>query len=403
VLPSVIGRTIGGMISGAVDRRADARAAAEAAARQRSYEIFMRSFDKAFPMPDFSLNLDGPALIGGYRSPAEEAARIRARLAAEAAAVPAGEEPPIVVTGIRPGSARGAGSAGAAIRAAIEQQTSLGAGIADDPNKGPMPVDEVGWAYHRNDLDRRYAGYMAGWEASGGQYDVYDHLQYLDAFDLNYQMIDILEARAAPVLARADLEFSIMGGPIAAMTLPLVAPAAGSAEALITLRTLGILAVGSLDVGPLHQENGNGSSSAPGTEADRIRREMRATGTAVAAQGSGAPDPNRNEAWDPESRDLLLTSRDLQHNWRRAESFGVRSNWSKAGEMEFREALNSHVKQENTIIIRGEWYRRPAVHYYNPATGLNVTARPNGTLWTSARLTPDQVRHLLQTGRLGGR
>ncbi len=101
-----------------------------------------------------------------------------------------------------------------------------------------------------------------------------------------------------------------------------------------------------------------------------------------------------------ESGTLLFKKETFQHMFsRHAADFGITANWSKATALEFERALRGHMN--GLKPIKGTWRNaQPALHYYNPATGLNVSTTLDGYLLGGWKLGQEQVYYLFTTGNI---
>jgi hypothetical protein len=97
---------------------------------------------------------------------------------------------------------------------------------------------------------------------------------------------------------------------------------------------------------------------------------------------------------------LSFTERQLQHEFVHAADFGVAGSSTAATRADFLSALVDHIDDPTTQRTVG-WFGRsqqPAVHYFNPNTGLNVFTDVSGGFWGAWRLGPGQIRSLQETG-----
>jgi hypothetical protein len=102
------------------------------------------------------------------------------------------------------------------------------------------------------------------------------------------------------------------------------------------------------------------------------------------------------------SRAMSFTSKSLQHAFKHATDFGIRGNWSTAAGQAFQQAIQNHVRNAGTLVIRGTFRGNPVTHFFNPSTGLNVIRNAQGAFLTGWRLSAKQIEYLLRTGALGG-
>lgn len=101
-------------------------------------------------------------------------------------------------------------------------------------------------------------------------------------------------------------------------------------------------------------------------------------------------------------RSLRFAARQVQKKWKHAKDFGIKGNFNRANQQAFQNSLRQHVNNKGTQIIQGTYRGQNVTHYYNPNTGLNVVRDANGNFLSGWKLSPSQIRHLLESGRLGG-
>lgn len=69
---------------------------------------------------------------------------------------------------------------------------------------------------------------------------------------------------------------------------------------------------------------------------------------------------------------------------------------------EFSPALQAHVNAPETLAIQGAYRGNPVTHYVDPNTGLNVIHDALGNFLSGWKLSAQQLKHVLETGKLGG-
>ncbi|AFU02903.1 colicin D domain-containing protein [Nocardia brasiliensis] len=94
--------------------------------------------------------------------------------------------------------------------------------------------------------------------------------------------------------------------------------------------------------------------------------------------------------------------RQLQKKYKHAGDFGVNKPWGKAGEAEYKDALQKHIDNPDTKHIQGTYRGDPAILNYNPNTGLVVVQSPTGGFVTGWKVNSEQAENILQRGSLGG-
>lgn len=85
-----------------------------------------------------------------------------------------------------------------------------------------------------------------------------------------------------------------------------------------------------------------------------------------------------------------------------AMDFGVNEPKGKVGFEKFEQAVKNHVDDPATMSIGGTYHGQPAILNYNPNTGLVVVQKPTGEFVSGWRLSPGQVKNVLERGKLGG-
>ena len=99
---------------------------------------------------------------------------------------------------------------------------------------------------------------------------------------------------------------------------------------------------------------------------------------------------------------LGFTRSQLQHGFKHAKDFGVGGNANNKTLSEFSSALQSHVDAAGTRAIQGTYRGNSVTHHVDPSTGLNVIRDSSGNFLSGWKLSPQQLQHVLTTGKLGG-
>jgi len=97
-----------------------------------------------------------------------------------------------------------------------------------------------------------------------------------------------------------------------------------------------------------------------------------------------------------------FTRSQLQHAFKHAKDFGVTGSANNRTLSEFSSVLQSHVDAAGTRVIQGTYRGNPVTHHIDPATGLNVIRDSSGNFLSGWKLSPQQLQHVLTTGKLGG-
>ena len=99
---------------------------------------------------------------------------------------------------------------------------------------------------------------------------------------------------------------------------------------------------------------------------------------------------------------MNFSAKQLQKKFKHAKHFGVTGNYSPANAAKFQAAMEGHLTAPATKIIQGLYRGQPVTHFANPQTRLNVIQDASGQFLSGWKLTPDQLKHVLSTGELGG-
>jgi hypothetical protein len=99
---------------------------------------------------------------------------------------------------------------------------------------------------------------------------------------------------------------------------------------------------------------------------------------------------------------MVIDEARLQHAFKHAKDFGVNGNPSKQTLADFAVKIKAHVAAPTTRAISGFYRNRAVTHYLDPATGLNVIQSADGRFLSAWKLGAQQLKHVLETGNLGG-
>ena len=102
------------------------------------------------------------------------------------------------------------------------------------------------------------------------------------------------------------------------------------------------------------------------------------------------------------SRILSTTQRQLQKKFKHAPDFGVNGNFNKANATQFNSSINQHINSSGVNAIQGTYRGQNVIHHVNPQTGLNVIENSSGAFQSGWKLSPQQLDHVLSSGKLGG-
>ena len=84
----------------------------------------------------------------------------------------------------------------------------------------------------------------------------------------------------------------------------------------------------------------------------------------------------------------------LQKKFKHAGDFGVSGNYSKANVQNFRNALNDHKANQNTIKIEGTYRGNDVNFYYNSKNNLNVIESKSGDFVSGWKLNKSQAKNI---------
>jgi Colicin D len=82
--------------------------------------------------------------------------------------------------------------------------------------------------------------------------------------------------------------------------------------------------------------------------------------------------------------------------------FGLSGSWNPSRAGDFSRVINQHINDESVVELAGTYRGDPVTHYFNPATGVNVMATPDGQFVSGWQLSSGQLENILRSGSLGG-
>jgi hypothetical protein len=100
------------------------------------------------------------------------------------------------------------------------------------------------------------------------------------------------------------------------------------------------------------------------------------------------------------NRSFEFGAKEIKTKFKHAADFGVEGGYNGTNALKFEAALQRHVLAETTDVIPGTYRGRSVTHFVDPQTGLNVMRGSNGEFISGWRLTPDQLRNVLQRGKM---
>jgi hypothetical protein len=99
---------------------------------------------------------------------------------------------------------------------------------------------------------------------------------------------------------------------------------------------------------------------------------------------------------------LQTDRRQVESKYKHADDFGIMDPRGSGAFNKFDNALKGFVSDPATVHINGEYRGNPAVLNYNPRTGLCVIQTPDGSFVSGFELSPEQLEHVINEGKLGG-
>ncbi len=121
----------------------------------------------------------------------------------------------------------------------------------------------------------------------------------------------------------------------------------------------------------------------------------------IEAKRSAAP--RKIKAQETKPRWEINPSREkLQQKFRHAQDFGIEGNANNKTLEQYKNALQKHIDNPETQIIKGKYHTKEVTHYYNPKTKLNVIQNNSGEFISGWKLSDKQIRHIELNGKLGG-
>ncbi len=91
----------------------------------------------------------------------------------------------------------------------------------------------------------------------------------------------------------------------------------------------------------------------------------------------------------------------IQHAYsRHGRDFGMNDNWSPAKGQEFVDTIKAHLEDADTFERPGTYRGKPATHFFNANTDLNVFTDEDGNFLGGWKLGPAQKWWVVMTGDL---
>jgi hypothetical protein len=92
--------------------------------------------------------------------------------------------------------------------------------------------------------------------------------------------------------------------------------------------------------------------------------------------------------------------RQIQRKFKHALDFGVTENYNQINAAAFQAALQKHVANKNTQVIKGTYRGKPAMLYVNPNTRQTVIEDALGNFVSGWKLSKEQLQYVLIDGKL---
>ncbi len=99
---------------------------------------------------------------------------------------------------------------------------------------------------------------------------------------------------------------------------------------------------------------------------------------------------------------IAINAAQLQSKFKHAADFGISGRFNTSTRAAFDAALRSHVADRGTQVIEGAYHGSPAVFYTNVQSRLTVITDQSGAFISGWQFSPQQMHHLLTTGKVGG-
>ncbi|WP_029149080.1 colicin D domain-containing protein [Methylophilus sp. 5] len=108
------------------------------------------------------------------------------------------------------------------------------------------------------------------------------------------------------------------------------------------------------------------------------------------------------EKLDEANKSINFMRANLQHSLDRGHGadFGVLGNTNNTTIKQFQDAVNQHLTSQNTKVVNGSYRGNPVTHFVDANTGLNVIKDANGNFLSGWKLSPAQLKNVLERGKL---
>lgn len=118
--------------------------------------------------------------------------------------------------------------------------------------------------------------------------------------------------------------------------------------------------------------------------------------------GKPTEEPAPQKPVEKPNRKINVSDKQAQSKYKHAEDFGLPKNYSKQNGEKLKDAVQNHVLDKNTKVIEGSYRGKKVTHYYNKDTGINVIKDGDGNFLSGWKLSPEQQRIIVETGKIGG-
>jgi Colicin D len=138
---------------------------------------------------------------------------------------------------------------------------------------------------------------------------------------------------------------------------------------------------------------------------DRASGSTPQPGTPGAPSQPGTEEPPGTPGGGPQLIDEVPLHTDrtqIEAKYKHSADFGVTDPRGRAGFDNFDRTLKQFVDDPTTLHIQGTYRGQPVILNYNPDSGLCVIQNPDGSLISGWKLSPEQLRSVVNSGMLGG-
>lgn len=171
-----------------------------------------------------------------------------------------------------------------------------------------------------------------------------------------------------------------------------------------TALDVGGIAAGIKTVSILRQPTTSGTSTAAQTKNNTSGDPSGLPGKSSSgsvSHGSGKDSSVGEEILNGQSSKIVLsTEKQLQSKFKHAEDFNILGNYNPTNTKKYQHAINKHINAKSTKEIEGTYRGNKVIFHIDPKTGLTVLQEPNGKFLSGWKLRPNQIRNVLERGKL---